>query len=200
MAASGNPRHRGRVAFTYPSYRLYPDRAIFHRARHGDAVRRHRLAGVRNHPASARSRPRGPLRNFFPASCCFWFPATPPIATTAAKFSPWATRDSRFARRCCWRSRFAAQHIRLPDLRAWSCWSASCAAFNAPASRAILPLLVPEEHFQSAFAWGATIFEAATILGPAVGGLIYATLPQDRPRCTPRRRLPPRPPRFRCSA
>jgi len=47
-------------------------------------------------------------------------------------------------------------------------------SFNAPASRAILPSLVPEEHFHSAFAWGATIFEAATILGPAVGGLIYA--------------------------
>lgn len=45
--------------------------------------------------------------------------------------------------------------------------------FNAPASRAILPLLVPEEVFQSAFAWAAIIFEAATILGPAVGGLIY---------------------------
>jgi len=47
-------------------------------------------------------------------------------------------------------------------------------SFNAPASRAILPSLVPEQHFHSAFAWGATIFEAATILGPAVGGLIYA--------------------------
>ncbi len=46
--------------------------------------------------------------------------------------------------------------------------------FNAPASRAILPLLVPEELFQGAFAWASIIFEAATILGPAVGGLIYA--------------------------
>ena len=46
-------------------------------------------------------------------------------------------------------------------------------AFNAPASRGILPLLVPEELFRSAFAWGATVFEAATILGPAVGGLVY---------------------------
>src|SRR5579863_2962770 len=45
--------------------------------------------------------------------------------------------------------------------------------FNAPASRAILPLLVPEEQFQGAFAWASIIFEAATILGPAVGGLIY---------------------------
>src|SRR5271156_1642753 len=47
-------------------------------------------------------------------------------------------------------------------------------SFNAPASRAIMPLLVPQEHFQSAFAWGAMIFEAATILGPAAGGVIYA--------------------------
>jgi MFS family permease len=46
-------------------------------------------------------------------------------------------------------------------------------AFTGPASRAILPLIIPEEHFQSAFAWGATIFEIATILGPAVGGLVY---------------------------
>jgi len=45
--------------------------------------------------------------------------------------------------------------------------------FNAPASRAILPLLVPEEQFRGAFAWASIIFEAATILGPAVGGLIY---------------------------
>lgn len=45
--------------------------------------------------------------------------------------------------------------------------------FNAPASRAILPLLVPEQQFRGAFAWASIIFEAATILGPAVGGLIY---------------------------
>ena len=46
-------------------------------------------------------------------------------------------------------------------------------SFTGPASRAILPLIVPEEHFESAFAWGATFFEIATILGPAVGGLVY---------------------------
>lgn len=47
-------------------------------------------------------------------------------------------------------------------------------SFNGPASRAILPVLVPEEHFQSAVAWGASIFQTATILGPALGGLFYA--------------------------
>jgi MFS family permease len=46
-------------------------------------------------------------------------------------------------------------------------------SFNAPSSRAILPQLVPEEHFQSAYAWGATIFQGAVVIGPALGGLVY---------------------------
>jgi len=47
-------------------------------------------------------------------------------------------------------------------------------SFNGPASRAILPLLVPEEHFPNAIAWNANAFQSATILGPALGGLVYA--------------------------
>jgi MFS family permease len=46
-------------------------------------------------------------------------------------------------------------------------------SFNGPVTRAILPQLVPEEHFQSAVAWASTIFQGGTILGPAVGGLVY---------------------------
>jgi MFS family permease len=47
-------------------------------------------------------------------------------------------------------------------------------AFNGPVSRAMLPQLVPEEHFHNAVAWASSIFQTATILGPTVGGLIYA--------------------------
>ncbi|MGA8313286.1 MAG: MFS transporter [Terriglobales bacterium] len=47
-------------------------------------------------------------------------------------------------------------------------------AFNAPVSRALLPQLVPGEHFPNAVAWNASIFQAATILGPSVGGFLYA--------------------------
>ena len=47
-------------------------------------------------------------------------------------------------------------------------------SFNFPASRAILPHLVPEEHFPNAVAWNASTFQMATIAGPAVGGLAYA--------------------------
>ncbi len=47
-------------------------------------------------------------------------------------------------------------------------------AFNAPAGRSLLPLLVPTEVFPNAVAWNATTFQGATILGPALGGLLYA--------------------------
>ena len=47
-------------------------------------------------------------------------------------------------------------------------------AFNAPAGRSLLPLLVPIEVFPNAVAWNATTFQAATILGPALGGILYA--------------------------
>jgi MFS family permease len=47
-------------------------------------------------------------------------------------------------------------------------------SFSMPASRALLPQLVPEDHLQSAVAWNSGIFQGATILGPALGGLLYA--------------------------
>jgi len=47
-------------------------------------------------------------------------------------------------------------------------------SFNSTASRSILPQLVPEKHFPNAVAWNASIFQAATILGPSFGGILYA--------------------------
>ncbi len=47
-------------------------------------------------------------------------------------------------------------------------------SFSMPASRALLPQLVPADQFQSAVAWNSGIFQCATILGPALGGLLYA--------------------------
>ncbi|SRR5579875_493047 len=47
-------------------------------------------------------------------------------------------------------------------------------SFSGPSGRALLPLAVPEEHFQNAVAWGSSIFQTATILGPAAGGFVYA--------------------------
>jgi MFS family permease len=47
-------------------------------------------------------------------------------------------------------------------------------SFNFPTGRALLPQLVPEQHFSNAVAWNSSVFQAATILGPSIGGLAYA--------------------------
>lgn len=47
-------------------------------------------------------------------------------------------------------------------------------SLNGPTGQAFLPQLVAREHFPNAVAWSATFFQGATILGPALGGLIYA--------------------------
>jgi MFS family permease len=46
-------------------------------------------------------------------------------------------------------------------------------AFHSPASQAFLPLIVAEEHFANAVSWSASVFQAATISGPMIGGLLY---------------------------
>jgi len=47
-------------------------------------------------------------------------------------------------------------------------------SLNGPVSRALLPQLIPMEHFPSAIAWASTVFQCATILGPSLGGVVYA--------------------------
>jgi len=49
-------------------------------------------------------------------------------------------------------------------------------AFSGPASSALIPHLVPEEHFVNAVTWGGAIFQFANTMGPAVGGILF-TLP-----------------------
>jgi MFS family permease len=49
-------------------------------------------------------------------------------------------------------------------------------AFSGPASSALVPHLVPQEHFVNAVTWGGAIFQVANVTGPALGGLLF-TLP-----------------------
>jgi len=48
--------------------------------------------------------------------------------------------------------------------------------FSGPANSALIPHLVPEAHFVNAVTWGATVFQFATVIGPALGGMLF-TLP-----------------------
>ena len=47
-------------------------------------------------------------------------------------------------------------------------------AFANPAGQALLPNLVPAIHFQNAVAWNSSAWQTATIIGPALGGILYA--------------------------
>lgn len=49
-------------------------------------------------------------------------------------------------------------------------------AFSGPASSALLPSLVPRDHFVNAVTWGATVYQIANMSGPAIGGILF-TLP-----------------------
>lgn len=45
--------------------------------------------------------------------------------------------------------------------------------FLSPAVFSFMPQLVPRELYQNAITWNSTLWEAASITGPAVGGLVY---------------------------
>jgi MFS family permease len=45
--------------------------------------------------------------------------------------------------------------------------------FSGPASSALVPTLVPRDHFVNAVTWGATIFQIANATGPMFGGLLF---------------------------
>ncbi len=47
-------------------------------------------------------------------------------------------------------------------------------AFQGPANQALMPTLVPEPLVPQAVAWATAAFQTATIMGPSIGGLLYA--------------------------
>jgi MFS family permease len=53
-------------------------------------------------------------------------------------------------------------------------------AFSGPASSALIPHLVPKEHFVNAVTWGATAFQVANVVGPSMGGILYTLPLHDR--------------------
>jgi len=62
---------------------------------------------------------------------------------------------------------------------AWALYAAAAlagaaSAFDAPARQALLPLLVPREDLPSALALSALVWQIATVVGPALGGVVLA--------------------------
>jgi MFS family permease len=49
-------------------------------------------------------------------------------------------------------------------------------AFNDPARRSLLPQLVPRKHFTNAITWSSNLFQMGSVVGPALGGMLYAAM------------------------
>jgi MFS family permease len=48
-----------------------------------------------------------------------------------------------------------------------------------PAARAIMPSLVPKDDLPSGVAWSSATWQTAVVIGPGLGGLLYAISPAD---------------------
>jgi MFS family permease len=46
-------------------------------------------------------------------------------------------------------------------------------SFQGPATQSLLPTLIPEHLVPKAIAWASSAFQAASIVGPSIGGLLY---------------------------
>lgn len=75
----------------------------------------------------------------------------------------------------------ASRHVTASNVYLVLLLSGVVRAFTGPASQALGPLLVRKEHFPNAVAWGSSIFQSATILGPTLGGLFYAVAKSPLP-------------------
>jgi MFS family permease len=54
-------------------------------------------------------------------------------------------------------------------------------AFHSPANAALLPQIVSADNFTNAVTWSSIIFQAASILGPALGGILLGVFRQAAP-------------------
>ncbi|MDE1147052.1 MAG: MFS transporter [Azospirillaceae bacterium] len=68
-----------------------------------------------------------------------------------------------------------------PDLPVWLVYGAvvlfgTGRAFEAPAASALVPNLVPKEDFPNAVAISSSAMQVAGVVGPALGGVLYAAL------------------------
>src|SRR5512143_2752934 len=54
--------------------------------------------------------------------------------------------------------------------------SAAFGVFDAPARQSLIPNLVPREHYPNAISLNSTMMQTASVLGPALAGIVLAAL------------------------
>lgn len=70
-------------------------------------------------------------------------------------------------------SQFGADVV-IPAIFAAAIVTGATNAFMPPAATALLPMLLPREELPQGIAWSSLAFQSSLIIGPAVGGVIYA--------------------------
>src|SRR5450631_1790953 len=172
MLSSNDPRLAGRVAFTYPNFVAYTvARFLIVVALEMQSV----AVGWQVYEITRRPIDLGyvGLAQFAPGFVLFLFAGHAADVLNRRKLLIWCYGGfglcSAFLLTITWRAPHSVRWIYavLVLLGVFR-------SFNFPVSRALLPQLVPEEHFSNAVAWNASSFQIATIAGPAVGGVAYA--------------------------
>ncbi|MGQ0534003.1 MAG: MFS transporter [Caulobacteraceae bacterium] len=64
--------------------------------------------------------------------------------------------------------------IVIPAVFAAAIAAGATNAFMPPAASALLPMLLPRDELPQGIAWSSLAFQSALIIGPAVGGVLYA--------------------------
>ena len=68
----------------------------------------------------------------------------------------------------------AGPHFIIPAIFAAAVGAGITNAFLPPAASALLPMLLPRSELPQGIAWSSLAFQSALIVGPALGGLLYA--------------------------
>lgn len=172
MAASGDPRLAGGIAFTYPDFTAYAvARFCIVAALEMQSV----AVGWQVYEITKRPLDLGlvGLAQFLPSIVFFLAAGHAADRFDRRRLVMWCYGAFAVCSALLWEiaSRGA---VSVRPIYAVLVLLGVVRSFNGTASRALLPQLVPEEHFHNAVAWNASVFQGATILGPSIGGLLYA--------------------------
>ena len=172
MAETGKPGRAGRIAFTYPNFIYFQtSRMLVVMAQEMQSV----AVGWQVYEITKRPLDLGyvGLAQFIPGILLFLVSGQAADRFDRRKLLTICYGGIALCSGLLLRAALVGEHSVLP-IYAVLVLLGVARSFNGPASRALLPQLVPEEHFPNAVAWGATFFQTATIVGPALGGVIYA--------------------------
>jgi MFS family permease len=172
MAAPENPKSTGRVAFTYPSFVLFQlARFCIVLAAEMQSV----AVGWQVYEITKRPLDLGlvGLAQFLPSVLLFLVAGHAADRFNRRKLIVACYSGYAFCAGSLLYLTFRGVHSVYP-IYAVLVLLGVVRCFSGPVSRALLPQLVPEKDFGNAVAWASGIYQCAIVLGPSLGGIVYA--------------------------